>query len=168
VEFISSDGELKECVLWFGPLKTTRRRATVLPNHSLASDNSLIDPAPTEVQKYLVDPDSSVIRSGLLPMLCEQFDAAPIDHGVAMLTGSKPVDSPFAECYRVEQAMPFHVGKLRDWLRAEWIGRVTILKRAIEVDVNNVMKQLKLKGPEHRVVILTKSLGQRVAIVAQR
>jgi hypothetical protein len=64
--------------------------------------------------------------------------------------------------------MPFHVGKLRDWLRAEWIGRVTILKRAIEVDVNDVMKQLKLKGPEHRVVILTKSLGQRVAIVAQR
>ena len=30
-EFISVGGELKECVLWFGPLKTTGRRATVLP-----------------------------------------------------------------------------------------------------------------------------------------
>ena len=30
-ELISVDGELKECVLWFGPLKSTGRRATVLP-----------------------------------------------------------------------------------------------------------------------------------------
>ena len=31
VEFISLDGELKEAVLWFGSLKSARRRATLLP-----------------------------------------------------------------------------------------------------------------------------------------
>jgi hypothetical protein len=46
------------------------------------------------------------------------------------------------------------------------VGRVTILKRAVEIDVNNVMKQLKLYGTEHRHVILTKAMGKRVAIVA--
>ena len=36
VEFISFQGELKEAVMWFGPLKTALRRATILPGeHTL-------------------------------------------------------------------------------------------------------------------------------------
>jgi hypothetical protein len=34
VEFISVGGELKECVLWLGELRTTGRRATVLGDHT--------------------------------------------------------------------------------------------------------------------------------------
>ncbi len=38
LEFISLNGELKEAVLWFGPLKSARRRATLLPGaHTLAA-----------------------------------------------------------------------------------------------------------------------------------
>jgi hypothetical protein len=37
-EFLSAGGELKECVLWFGPLRTAARRATLLPGrHTLAA-----------------------------------------------------------------------------------------------------------------------------------
>ena len=40
LEFISLRGELKEAVLWFGPLKTARRRATLLPGeHTLACES---------------------------------------------------------------------------------------------------------------------------------
>ena len=165
-EFISSAGELKECVLWFGELKTTRRRATVLPNASLTSDDVLVEPPPAPIGQFLFDPDAAVIRAGLLPLLCEQFGAAPIDHGVALLTGEMPAESPFADCYRVEDALPMHVGKLRDFFRERGVGRLTILKRAVDADVNDVAKQLKLSGSDHRHVILTRSLGKRVAVVA--
>ncbi len=38
VEFISLGGDLKEAVLWFGPLQTATRRATLLPGeHTLAT-----------------------------------------------------------------------------------------------------------------------------------
>jgi SAM-dependent methyltransferase len=34
IEFISLGGELKECVAWFGPLRTCRRRSTLLPSRA--------------------------------------------------------------------------------------------------------------------------------------
>lgn len=167
VEFVSSVGELKECILWFGPLKTTRWRATVLPDFTLASNDPPPVPSPSEIREYVFDPDAAVIRADLLSLLAAELEAAPVDYGIAMLTGSKFVPSPFADGYRVEHSAPFHVGKLSDYLRKAGVGRITILKRAVECDVNHVLKKLKLDGAEHRHVILTRSLGQTVAIVAQ-
>lgn len=165
VEFISSAGELKECPLWFGSLKGVSRRATVLPNHTLASDDPPPDPTADKIREYLFDPDSSVIRAGLVGLLASQLDAVAVDFGIAVLTGSKPVHSPFAECYSVERSLPFKVETLRDALRELGVGRVTILKRAVDVDVNAVLKKLKLSGSVHRHVMLTRSLGQVTAIV---
>jgi hypothetical protein len=167
VEFISADGELKECVLWFGPLRSAARRATVLPGpHTLAAEEELHDERPpAEPAGYVFDPDPAVIRAGLLPLLAGQLDAVPVDHGVALLSGPEPVRSPFAACQVVEHAAPFHVGKLRDYLRQRRVGRVTVLKRAVEMDVNEVTRKMKLDGPEHRVVILTRSLGRPWAVV---
>jgi hypothetical protein len=168
-EFVSAGGELKECVLWFGPLRTAARRATVLPGpHTLAADEVTPDPPPSGVGAVLYDPDPAVIRAGLLPLLAEQLGAVPVDHGVAVLTGPAAVRSPFADAYTVEHAAPFHVGKLRDYLRARHVGRVTVLKRAVDLDVNEVTRKLKLEGDGHRVLVLTRSLGKQVAVVAEK
>ncbi len=46
VEFISLGGELKEATLWFGPLRSARRRATLLPGeHTLAAETPFDEPA---------------------------------------------------------------------------------------------------------------------------
>jgi hypothetical protein len=168
-EFVSADGELKECVLWFGPLDTANRRATALPGpHTLAADAPPPDPPPSEVRDFVFDPDPAVIRADLLGLLAGQLGAAAVDHGVAFLTGPHPAASPFADCYQVGHAAPFHAGKLRDYLRQQGIGRVTVLKRAVDLDVNEVTRKLKSDGPEHRTLILTRSLGRVAAIVAVR
>jgi hypothetical protein len=167
-EFITAGGELKECVLWFGPLRTAARRATVLPGpHTLAADGVPPDPPPSEVREVLFDPDPAVIRAGLLPLLADRLGAVPIDPGVAVLTGRVAVPSPFAAAYAVEHAAPFHVGKLRDFLRERHVGRVTVLKRAVDQDVNEVTRKLKLGGPGHRVLVLTRSMGRQVVVVAE-
>jgi len=93
--------------------------------------------------------------------------AAPLEYGVAILTGPQPETSPFADCYRVEHAAPFHLGKLRDYFREHNVGRVTILKRAVDLDVNQVTRGLKLAGPEHRHLILTRAGGRTVGVVAE-
>jgi hypothetical protein len=168
-EFISADGELKECVLWFGPLRTANRRATVLPGpHTLASDNPLPLQRPEEPCEFLFDPDPAVIRAELLSLLAEQLDAAPVDPGVAFLTGRRAVRSPFADCYHVDHAAAFHQARLRDYLREQRVGRITILKRAVDLDINDVERKLKLEGSEHRHLILTRSMGRFVAIVAEK
>jgi SAM-dependent methyltransferase len=166
-EFISSGGELKECVLWLGPLKTTRRRATVLPDHTLASSEMMVEPPPAPIGEFIYDPDAAAIRADLMPLLAQQLDAAPIDHGVAVLTGSRLVPTPFADAYRALHAAPFHAARLRDYLRGQNVGRVTVLKRAVAIDANEVLKKLKLAGGNHRHVIITRSLGRVVAIVVE-
>ncbi len=166
-EFISSRGELKECVLWFGPLATSRWKATLLPGpHSLESDRPEPPPLPAELREYLFDPDPAVIRANLLGLLAEKLEAAPIEAGVALLSGDRALASPFAECYRVEHAAPFQIGRLHEELRTRNVGRVTILKRAVPIDVNEVSRKLKLAGGEHRHLILTRARGRTVAIIA--
>jgi SAM-dependent methyltransferase len=168
VEFVSVGGELKECVLWFGPLRTATRRATVLPGpHVLSANNPPEDPPASEPQEYAFDPDPAVIRAGFTGLLAERLGASAVDWGVAFLTGPAPVRTPFAACYRVEHAAPFHLARLRDYLRDRHVGRVTVMKRASELDADEVTRKLKLAGSEHRVVILTRSGGKPWAIVGE-
>jgi SAM-dependent methyltransferase len=165
-EFVSSNGELKECVLWFGFLRSAWRRATVLPDHTLAAESPIYEPPAEEPGRFLYDPDSSVIRADLLGLLAEQLAAAPLEPGVALLSSAERIATPFAVGYRIEAVLPFKVETLRDHLKARGIGRVTILTRAVDVDVNAVQKKLKLAGREHRHVFLTRMNGKTAAIIA--
>jgi hypothetical protein len=73
IEFISVNRELKEAVLWFGPLKTAPRRATLLPGrHSLTGagftpGKTQVDPLPlSEPDARLYEPDPAILRAGLV------------------------------------------------------------------------------------------------------
>jgi SAM-dependent methyltransferase len=96
VEFISLSGELKEAVLWFGPLKTAEGRATLLPEgHTLAlpqGQTSHIGTGHTnkgrllplsEPRAFLYEPDPSILRAGLVQHLGMQLDAAQLDPDIA-------------------------------------------------------------------------------------
>ncbi len=169
VEFVSVGGELKECVLWCGPLRTAGRRATVLPGpHTLAAEGPVTGRPPSDPRAFVLDPDPSVVRAGLEHQWAETVDAHPVDWSVAVFTADAPVSSPFADCYRVDHWAPFHLGRLRDYLREQKVGRVTMLKRASELDVNDITRKLRLDGPDHRHVILTRSLGRPVAVVGEK
>jgi hypothetical protein len=77
LEFISLHGELKEAVLWFGPLKTSRRRATLLPGgHSLSfeeePDLPVHDPG-----AYLYEPDPGGVKGGYGPQSGADFGSRP-------------------------------------------------------------------------------------------
>jgi len=166
-EFISWEGELKECTLWFGPMKTIRFRATILPGHTLCADDPPDEPPAAPLGEFLFDPDSSIVRAGLVGRLAEQLEAAPIEPGVALLSGPRRIQSPFATVYHVEVNLPLRAEKLRDYLREHGIGRVTLLKRAIDLDVNELQRRLRLSGRGQRHLFLTRAEGKRVAIVVE-
>jgi len=166
-EFLSVDGELKECVLWFGPMRTTGRRATVLPAGSTLAADRPADPAePGPPLAYLYDPDPAVVRSGLVANLGTELGARPVDRDIAYLTCDRCVSTPFARCYQVEDAMPFHARQLGERLRSMKVGPVTITKRGSAVDVDELRRKWKLTGPESRTVILTRVLGRPFALIA--
>jgi len=166
VEFISLHGELKEAALWFGPLKTARHRATLLPG-----GQSLVDggagPLPTsQPRAYIYEPDPAVLRAGLVAELGEQIGAVQLDPDIAYLTGDRRVQTPFARLWAVEGWLPFNVKKLRTYLRQRGVGQVTVKKRGSPLQPDELLRLLRLQGDEQRVVFLTHLRGEPIAVVA--
>jgi THUMP domain-like/RNA cap guanine-N2 methyltransferase len=167
-EFISVHGELKECCLWFGPMRTSGRRATVLPAGATLAAERPAEPEPANPPlAFLFDPDPAVVRSGLVADLGRLLGARPIDPEIAYLTAENRQATPFARCFEVLEAMPFHARQLGERLRSMNVGNVTITKRGSAVDVDEVRRKWKLTGGESRTVILTRVLGRPFAIIAR-
>jgi len=169
VEFISVEGELKECVLWLGSARTWNlRRATLLPSGATLRDEVVAPaPAPGPPRALLYDPDPAILRAGLVTNLAVELGAHQIDPEIAYLTADDLKPTPLARAYRIEEAFPFHVVHLKETLRARGVGRVTIQRRGSAVDPVKLTKQLKLAGPEHRWLFLTRVLDRPFALIAQ-
>lgn len=166
IEFISLRRKLKEAVLWFGPLKTARRRATVLPGpHSLIPILGALLPI-SEPRAYLYEPDPAILRAGLVADLGTQLEAAQLDADIAYLTASKLKATPFARAWAVEDWFPFGLKRLRTYLRERGVGRVVVKKRGSPLQPEALIRDLRLKGDHERVVFLTHLRGRPIVIVA--
>jgi SAM-dependent methyltransferase len=175
IEFISLKGELKEAVLWFGPLRTAQRRATVLPGpHSLwaapgsAGVQSGLPLSPPRL--YLYEPDPAILRAGLVQALGEQLQAAQLDPDIAYLTADHRLETPFARSWQVEAWFPFSLKRLRLELRQRGVTQVVVKKRGSPLQPEALIRSLRLKegdrsGRHARVIFLTHLRGQPVVVL---
>jgi hypothetical protein len=168
LEFISLNGELKEAVLWFGPLKTASRRATLLPGaHSLAAPPGRSPELPLhEPQAYIYEPDPAVLRAGLVASLGQSLGAAQLDEDIAYLTSDQPLETPFARRWTVEDWFPFQLKRLREALRQRHVGHVVVKKRGSPLQPEALIRDLRLSGDQQRVVFLTHLRGRPIVILA--
>jgi hypothetical protein len=166
LEFISLSGELKEGVLWFGRLKSTQMRATVLPGgYSLTADE-LPDPLPLrEPENYLYEPDPAVIRAGLVAALGRRLEASQLDPDIAYLTAENLQQTPFANAWRIDDWMPFNLKKLRAYLRERGVGKIVVKKRGSPLQPQELIQKLRLKGDAERVIFLTHLDGRPITII---
>lgn len=169
VEFISEGGGLKEAVLWFGALRTTDARATLLPGaHTLiAMPGASAGTGP--LLRYLYEPDPAVMRAGLVQTLAVMLDARKLDEDIAYLTSDSLRTSVFARAYEVDEALPFSLKAIRARLREREVGSVVVKKRGSPLDVDEFAKALRLTGrPEvERTVFLTHVEGRPWAAIAR-
>jgi SAM-dependent methyltransferase len=169
VEFVSLGGELKECVLWFGPLRTTARRASVLPSGETLCSDEVTEVRPhAEPRAFLYDPDPAVTRAGLVPVLADRLSGHPLDPQVQLLTADRCIPTKFATAFEIEHVAPFHIKLLRDHLHRAAVGRITVIKRGSPADADDLLRKLKLAGPNHRTVVLTRIDGWHAMIVCRR
>jgi len=167
VEFISVRGELKEAVLWFGPLRSASRRATLLPGpHTLIERGGDVQVGLSDPLAYIYEPDAAVLRAGLVQTLASSLSAMQLDPEIAYLTAEKKTPTPFARVWAVEDWLPFSLKRLRSYLRERSIGQVTVKKRGSPITPEKLIHDLRLKGDLERVVFLTQLRGKPVAIIA--
>ncbi len=167
IEFISESGELKECVLWFGPLNTARRRATLLPGRHTLVESSAAGGGISAPLAYLYEPDPAVLRAGLVTTLGAQLNARQVDPDIAYLTSAALAPTPFARAFAIDDAFPFHLKRLREYLRARHVGQVTVKKRGSPLEPEELIQQLRLAGPESRVVFLTHVQGKAWILIGK-
>jgi hypothetical protein len=167
VEFVSFEGELREAVLWYGPLRSDSRRATILPAGVTITEREESSDALSPPRAALYEPDSSILRAGLVRQLAARLGAARIDPEIAYLTADEIVPTPWARAYRIEEAMPFGLKRLREWLRARGVGRVTVKKRGSPLEPEALQRQLRLRGEASRILFLTKVDGKPYVLIAE-
>jgi len=166
-EWVSVGGEVKEAALWFGPLATAVRRATLLPAGVTVVDSGLGAPPVGPPGEWLYEPDGAVIRAGLVGEVVAALPGGRLlDPTIAYVAADGPAATPYARAWRVTDVLPFSLSRLRALLRSRGIGRVTVKKRGSAVDPEALRRQLRLtgSGPE-AVVVLTRVAGARTVLV---
>jgi len=166
VEFLSVAGELKECVQWTGSLAGPRRRATLLPaGHTLWATEVPPCPAVEPPGDWLLDPDPAVVRAGLVGELAQRVDGRLLDPTIAYLSTRQHIETPFAQSLAIEESLPFHLGRLRELLRKRGVGTVEIRRRGSAVEPETLWRQLRLRGSERRIIVLTQVQAQPWVLV---
>jgi hypothetical protein len=166
-EWVSDAGEVKEAALWWGPLATAGRRATLLPaGHTLRDEGAVALAGP--VGPYLYEPDGAVIRSGLVAEAATRIGARLIDPTIAYLTTDEPASTPYATGYAVRETMPFGLKRLREALRAQDVGALTVKKRGSPIDPDLLRRELRLSGSRHATVVLTRVAGAPTVLLVDR
>lgn len=172
-EFVSDRGDLKEAVLWSGPLATTARRATVIGAGGLASITDEDDPfvgQPRPVRDlgaYLHEPDDAVIRAGLVTAAGALVDGGLLDEKIAWLTTDVDAATPFTRAYRVLDEVPYREKGLKAALRERNIGSLAIKTRGVDVVPEHLRKRLQLKGSESATLVLTRIANAGRALLVE-
>ena len=111
-EWVSVGGEVKEAALWFGPLATATRRATVLPaGAGPAATLVPVGDGPPPVGppgEWLYEPDGAVIRAGLVGEVVAALPGGRLlDPTIAYVAADRPAPTPYARGWRVTDVLPF-------------------------------------------------------------
>ncbi|MCB9452610.1 MAG: methyltransferase domain-containing protein [Anaerolineaceae bacterium] len=168
VEFISVQGDLKEAILRLGGLEAGDMQATLLtPEGVHVFQREGAPPAVplSEPRRWLLEPDASVLRAGLVGDLALELGGTLLDETIAYITTDTRRETVWARAWPVLDWMPFHVKRLRAYLREQGVGRVTVKKRGSAVTPEALIPKLKLHGDESRVLVLTRCRGNPVALV---
>lgn len=171
VEFISVEGDLKEAYLRMTPDGTQPplAEATVIVGGRAQRwaaqkyTEAVIAPPRT----WLIEPDAALIRAGRVRDAAVRWNAAQLDESIAYLTGDSLPPAMWARAWRVLDWMPFHVKRLRAYLRERGVGRVTVKKRGTAVSPEVLISQLKLTGSAARGLVLTRYRGMQIVLICE-
>ncbi len=162
-----------EVGLWFGALARPgiTRSALIVSDAGTSELTAGADSEDAEVGalgEYVYEPDGAVIRARLIGDLVRAQGGRMLDRSIAYFTSDALSTSPFATGFRVIESFPFDEKLLKRELAARKIGTLEIKKRGVDVDPAELRARLSLKGSASATLILTRSGGKRVALLAER
>ncbi len=168
-EWVSVDGDVVEAAIWFGPLATVSRRASVLRagrDHQLTGSGA--GRAPTgPIGRVIYEPDGAVVRSHLVAEFADSVAGRLVDPHIAYVFADSAVATPYARCLDVVEEVPLARKRLRSLLHARGIGVLEILKRGVSVDPAQLRRELRLSGPHSASLVVARVGDRPMALLCQ-
>jgi hypothetical protein len=176
LEWISRDRECRQLVAWHGALAQApgQHRATILPaayglaHRTLTGQPKRPIPIANTPNRYIFDIDPAVLAAKLKGVLAAEHNLTALSAGSTYLTGDSAITDPALACFAVEEVMPFRTDKLAKHLATHNIGQLEIKKRGVDLDLEKLRRQLKLRGNNAATLLITPIAGRATAILAQR
>nr|WP_246297600.1 class I SAM-dependent methyltransferase [Janibacter cremeus] len=177
-QWLSWQGTVLECTVWWGPLvKETGRSARVLRRGRppVEVDERTCEEEPrraaslADIGAWLYEADRAVVRAGLIGTVTGAVSGAELEPGLGYVSSDLEVTLGHARRFEVLEAMPFSVKALRAWLREHGITGLTIKKRGIRLDEDQLRRQLKIgRGAgdgASATIVLTRVAGAQSVLV---
>lgn len=178
LEWIGRDRQCRQLVAWHGDLAGAPgwRRATVLTDsesdwsqsRSVVGEPDLPVPVADRLERYVLEPDPAVLAAHLAGALAAEFGLTALASGPAYLTGPGPIVDPILACFEVQEVLPLKMRLLAQHLRERAIGRLEIKTRGVDLDPEQVRRELKLRGDRAATLMLTVLSRKRVAMIVRR
>jgi len=176
LEWIGEDRECKQQVAWFGELAQHpgQRAATILRDAStppatiVGRPNDDAVPRATSVGGYVYEPHATVLAAGLVHVLAERHDLQSISPDLGYLTCDTRIVDPTVAAFEVGEVLPLDTKRVKAALRRSRAGRLEVKKRGIDVQPQQLRRQLRVPGDQERTVLLTRFRGKSMAILARR
>jgi len=176
-QWVSDRGELCEMNLWTGVgagAEAGLREAVALrPEGSAARLVGVPIPAAAPLSEissgnfWLFDPDSAVVRSGLVGNLAREHGLAGLDPHLAYLTGPGPVSTPLAKGWRVLDTVPADARKVRESLTRLGFGPVEVRKRGHSEPAEALAASFRGRGERRGLVAVARTERGHLAFVLE-
>lgn len=168
--WISADRDLVETMLIS---KGTGKRSALI----IAKDNRMfidggIKTKPSPIGKYLIVPNSALIRANALNYLAEKLSAGLVNKHIAWLTTDAQIaadfEEPSAQVFEIEEICNLNERELAKKINSRGTGSLTITTRGVDIDPEilrkKVLKNAVKGGPETVLAIFRDDKGPVVLI----
>jgi hypothetical protein len=120
------------------------------------------------VDRYLFDIDPAVLAAGLKGVLAAEHGLFALAAGPTYLTGPCPIDDAALACFEVAEVLPLQRRKLAGYVRERAIGELEIKKRGVDIDPQQLRRDLKLRGDKAATLLIMPVADRPTAILAHR
>ena len=174
LEWLSSRGECRQQVAWFGPLARHpgKRAATVFcasgKQSSVVGTADEAVPQVTAVGRYLYEPDAAVLAAKLSAVLCLEHSLAAISPGIAYFTSDIFINDLALDRFEVIDVLPLDRKQLKAYCREHRLGRLEIKKRGVDLSPDRLRKEIAGDGENAATIIVAPMQNQNRAIITRR
>jgi hypothetical protein len=173
-EWLGSRGECRQQMIWTGAAAQHPGLRTVTVADRGAAARRLVErreSAPERARSlgaYLVEAHPAVLAARLTGSLALELGLREFPSVHGYLSADRFLTDPLISCYHVVELLPFDRRLVKQWLRARPIGTVTVKKRGVEVNPEQLAREWSGKGDEPATIVICRWLERTVAIACRR